>query len=36
MIDAGIFPVNYFSVVQLSHFYPDAKEGIVKCLRDGQ
>jgi hypothetical protein len=34
MIDAGVFPVNYFAVKQLTHFHPDAQDGIADVLKD--
>lgn len=34
MIDASIFPVNYFSVKQLAYFHEDAVEGIAKALKE--
>jgi hypothetical protein len=35
MIDSGVFPVNYFSVRQLSCFYPDAVESLVRLVSEG-
>jgi len=34
MIDASIFPINYFAVKQLGYFHEDAEEGIAKALKD--
>ncbi len=34
MIDAGIFPVNYFSVSQLSHFYENVPDEIAQILSE--
>ena len=32
MIDASVFPINYFTVSQLLHFWPDAIEKVTKYI----
>ena len=34
MIDAGIFPINYFSVSQLAHFMDDTVTGVAEVIKD--
>ncbi|CAM9507469.1 unnamed protein product [Phaeothamnion confervicola] len=34
MIDGGVFPVNYFTVGQLSYFHDDVEENLVKIIAD--
>jgi hypothetical protein len=33
MIDAGIFPINYFSVSQLAIFMDDTVEGVADVIK---